>query len=76
MRFNLALFAVTPENAQRLGVDAAVFIPFSRYVCASILIHLRERLHIDAVSLKTFSVLMWTAGLNSSKCMWFVLVIK
>lgn len=39
-----------------------------RYECFFVLIHFQERLQIDAVSMKTHGVLVWTEGLNESKC--------
>ena len=39
-----------------------------RYVCVFVLIHFQERLQIDAFSMQTLSVLVWTEGLNASKC--------
>ena len=42
-----------------------------RYVCVFSLIHFQECFKIDAFSMKTFSVLVWTEGLNASKCMRF-----
>ena len=38
------------------------------HVCAFVLIHFQERFQIDAFSMKTLSVLVWTEGLNGSKC--------
>ena len=48
--------------AQHLNVDTTVFIPFSRirYVCVFNWIHFRWRFHINAVSPKSLSVLVWT----------------
>ena len=43
-----------------------------RYVCVFVSIHLHfERLQIDAFSMKTISVWVWTKGPNASKCMRF-----
>ena len=39
-----------------------------RYVCVFVLIHFQERLQIDEFSMQTLSVLVWTEGLNASKC--------
>ena len=36
-----------------------------------VLIHLQEHFQIDAFSMKTLSVLVWTESLNASKCMRF-----
>ena len=41
------------------------------YVCVFVLIHFQERFLIDEFSMKTLSVLVWTEGLNASKCMRF-----
>ena len=38
------------------------------HVCVFVLIHFQERFQIDAFSMKTLSVLVWTEGLNGSKC--------
>ena len=38
-----------------------------RYVCVFVLIHFQERFQIDAFSMKTLSVLVWTEGLNAYK---------
>ena len=42
-----------------------------RYVCVSICIHFQQRFQIDAFSVNTPSVLVWTEGQNASKCMRF-----
>ena len=39
-----------------------------QYVNVFVLIHFPERFHIDEFSMKTRSVLVWTEGLNASKC--------
>ena len=36
-----------------------------RYVCIFVVIHCEERFQIDAFSMKTLSVLVWTEGLNA-----------
>jgi len=42
------------------------------YVCAFVLIHFQERFQIDdTFSMKTLTILMWTKGLNASKCVRF-----
>ena len=66
MHFLLASFSVTPKTLSVLVWR----LPFSRrlYVCVFIWVHFRERFHIDAVSPKMVSVLVWTEGLNSLKC--------
>ena len=43
----------------------------SRYECVFVLIHFQERFQIDAFTTKTLIVLVWTEGLNASKCMRF-----
>ena len=43
----------------------------SRYEGVFILIHFQERFQIDAFTMKTLIVLVWTEGLNASKCMRF-----
>ena len=43
----------------------------SRYECVLVLIHFQERFQIDAFTTKTLIVLVWTEGLNASKCMRF-----
>ena len=43
----------------------------TRYVCVFVLIHFQERYQIDAFSMKTLSVLVWTEDLKASKCMRF-----
>ena len=50
------------------------FRPFSTVhtytICrAFVLIHFQESFQIDAFSMKTLSVLVWTEGLSASKCM-------
>ena len=40
-------------------------------LCVFVLIHFQERFQIDAFSIKTLSVLVWTKRLNASKCMRF-----
>ena len=40
-------------------------------VCVFVLIHLQEHFQIDAFSMKTLSVLVWSESLNASKCMRF-----
>ena len=40
-------------------------------VCVFVLIHLQEHFQIDAFSMKTLSVLVWTESLNASTCMRF-----
>ena len=50
------------------------FRPFSTVhtytICrAFVLIHFQESFQIDAFSMKTLSVLVWTEGLTASKCM-------
>ena len=42
-----------------------------RYVCVFVLILFQKRFQIDAVSMKALSILVWTQGLNASKCMRF-----
>ena len=43
-----------------------------RHVCVFVSTHFQERFQIgDAFSMKTLSVLVWTEGLNASKCMRF-----
>ena len=42
-----------------------------RYVRVSICIHFQQRFQIDAFSMNTLSVLVWTEGQNASKCMRF-----
>ena len=37
-----------------------------RYVCVFVLIHFQESLQIDAFSMQTLRVLVWTEGLNAS----------
>ena len=39
----------------------------TRYVCVFVLIHSQELFQIDAFSMKTLSVLVWTEGLKASK---------
>ena len=43
----------------------------SRYECVFVLIHFQERFQIDAFTTKTLILLVWTEGLNASKCMRF-----
>ena len=50
------------------------FRPFSTVhtytiCCAFVLIHFQESFQIDAFSMKTLGVLVWTEGLSASKCM-------
>ena len=68
--FSLSSFSGDIQNAQRLSVDTTIFIPFSRrrYTCVFIWIHFRELFHIDVVSPKMLSVLVWTEDLKASKC--------
>ena len=67
--FSLASLSVMPQTLSVLMWT----LPFSHRfhedgaLCAFIWIHFRERFHIDAVSPKTFSFLVWTEGLNASK---------
>ena len=39
-----------------------------RFVCVFVLIHSQGRFQIDAFSMKTLCVLVWTKGLNALKC--------
>ena len=42
-----------------------------RYERVFVLIHFQERFQIDALLMRTLSVLVWTEDLNASKCMRF-----
>ena len=41
------------------------------YVCVSVLMHFLEHFQTDAFFMKTLGALVWTEGLNASKCMRF-----
>ena len=55
-----AIFSVVVFILMRFGLI--------RYVCVFVLIHFQERFQIDAFSMQTLSVLVWTEGLNAWKC--------
>ena len=42
-----------------------------RSVCVLVLVHFQERFLIDAFWMKALRVLVWTEGLNASKCIRF-----
>ena len=72
--FHLAWLSVKPKTLNVLvWTLVTVFVPFSQRWCiwVFIWIHFGKRFHIDAVSPKMLSILMWIEGLNTLKHMWF-----
>ena len=68
--FELYAYA-TNTRACDFSVIVFIFTSFRpstpiRYVCAFVLIHIQECFQIDAFSMKTLSVLVWTEGLKGA----------
>ena len=61
-----AIFSVNVLILMRFGPSKLI-----GHICVFVLINFQERFQIDAFSIKTLSVLVWTEGLNASKCMHF-----
>ena len=73
MRFQKYAFSLSWKTHRSFRVHTTVLKRFRLSkliwcVCVFVLIRFQERFKIDAFLMKTLSVLVWTEGLNASKC--------